>query len=446
MCQSWASTEEKVDRIILHTSPITIDKRRLLHEKFDLDHEFGEEDIGSKCSVYSNVPRISHPLEPRLKPEAMFFSLATRADRIAHQGSIVSSYLNNSGAHLLLTLPHDDNPSGEFLAEAYLTKLGLSSFHVIRGTREVSFEETWASSVVHMLNISNQIAVPIQYFVALDDDTLITSLTNFRHMLDKYPHTERHMIGARSEDIQRYGWGHGLGPYGGASISVSLKMAEDLREVWDECKPIRDTQQYGDHKLDYCVNLLQGTPMRSGTNEHELGLHQMDMRGFAGAYFQSGLQWLTVHHFGWIEMFPQPRSDGEEVNLIKLASRTLDSENIFQNYLLRQNANETIILTTAYSLVIFRPPLERKHLGLLERQDQAITGKGTWHDLEVGHGPYRPVREELKNKWTAYISNITPRYAGHSTFGGSKLLGYTMHYMMQIPGMNDTKTEVDWLF
>ncbi|CCG84537.1 protein of unknown function [Taphrina deformans PYCC 5710] len=374
----------------------------------------------------------------------MFFSLATRADRIAFENSITSSYLNGSGAHLLLTLPHDDNPSGEFLAESYLAKLGLSSFHVVRATRDVSFEESWASSIPMMHKLSLAFSEPVKYFIALDDDTLITSMVNYRHLLDKYPPSERHMIGARSEDIQRYGWGHGLGPYGGASIALTHKLVEDMVEIWDECRPLRDSQQHGDHKLDYCYNYLQGTPLRSGASDQVMSLHQLDLSGLAGPYFQSGQQWLTVHHFGWFEMFPKSRSDPEEIALIKLASKTLDGENIFQNYLLRHNVNETVILTTAYSLVTYRPPLEAKHLGLLERLDHALTGKGTWHDLEVGQGPYRPVREENKDKWTRYIQSITPRLSPHSTFSKSKVIGYTMRFSREFGNDNST-TEVDWL-
>lgn len=134
-----------------------------------------------------------------------------------------------------------------------------------------------------------------------------------------------------------------------------------------------------------------------------LGLHQIDLKGFAGALFQSGQRWLTIHHLAWVDLFPRwlQRSDQYEIDLVEEISDKLDGENLFQNYLLSQNENESIILTTGYSITMYRPPLQSGHLGFLERQEQEMTGPGDWHELEATQGPYRPVREEGKDKWTA---------------------------------------------
>lgn len=420
VCNAYATEEPGIaQRIIMQTNPVAISQRRLLHTHLSTVPVVL--DGGPSCMAFKDVPRIAHPRPPKTAPNAMFFSLATKAARIAFDDSICAHWLNNSNTHLLLKLPHDDDPAAEYVAEAFLNKLGLASYHISRAAEGTSYEESWAEAYPRMLEIATTKNYKVDYYsklrfctrnlgytrltqvVAMDDDTLITSLTNYRHMLDDWDPDKQVFIGAPSEDLKRFHWGVGLSAYGGASIILSRQLVKDIAAVWEECRYMRDTAKDGDRKLQYAVAYVQGRPVRFGGMYHEPGLHQIDLRGFAGALFSSGQRWLTIHHLAWVDLFPTwlQRADKYEIDLIEEVSDKLDGENLFQNYLLSQNENESIIMTNGYSITMYRPPLQSGHLGFLEQQEQQVTGPGDWHELEATQGPYRPLREEGKDKWTA---------------------------------------------
>lgn len=163
LCNAYGQERTDVaQRIILQTNPVEIGQRRLLHNHLKtVPTKAGS---GTSCMAFENVPRIEHPKAPKTAPDAMFFSLATKAVRIAHDDSICAHWMNNSNIHLLLTLPHNDDPAGEYIAEAFLSKLGLASYHINRAQEGTSYEESWAEAYPKMLQIATEQHFKVDYY------------------------------------------------------------------------------------------------------------------------------------------------------------------------------------------------------------------------------------------------------------------------------------------
>lgn len=166
LCSAYGAERTDVaQRIILQTKPVSIGQRRLLHNHLVTVPTVLKE--GPSCMAFNNVPRIEHPRAPKTAPNEMFFSLATKAARIAFDGSICAHWLNNSNVHLMLTLPHNDDPFGENLAESFLSKLGLASYHISRATDGTSYEESWAEAYPRMLEIATTQKFKVDYYSKL---------------------------------------------------------------------------------------------------------------------------------------------------------------------------------------------------------------------------------------------------------------------------------------
>ncbi|KAL2853840.1 hypothetical protein BJY01DRAFT_206516 [Aspergillus pseudoustus] len=101
-------------------------------------------------------------------------------------------------------------------------------------------------------------------------------------------------VGAMTEDLARIS-GTGYMAYGGAGIFLSLPLLSDLQRVFETCHAFKER---GDRMLASCIYAHTNTKFT-----WERGLCQLDLRGDASGFFESGRPLpLSVHHWSsWFQ-------------------------------------------------------------------------------------------------------------------------------------------------
>jgi len=136
-----------------------------------------------------------------------------------------------------------------------------------------------------------------QWICLIDDDTFFPSLGDLvAHLHNHDPSTPK-IIAPMSDDfaqIQK----HGLMPFGGGGIFISLPLAAKLSapEVFNEC--LKSGKIEGDQILNECIN--KHTSIRP---IFDVNLHQLDLHGDVSGFFESGRKSLSLHHWrSWFEV------------------------------------------------------------------------------------------------------------------------------------------------
>ncbi|KAE8306745.1 hypothetical protein BDV41DRAFT_100469 [Aspergillus transmontanensis] len=128
-----------------------------------------------------------------------------------------------------------------------------------------------------------------QWIVLIDDDTFFPSMTNLVQRLATYDPTEPQYIGALTEDIMQMYHGSHMA-YGGAGIFLSIPLVRQLNAVFRECY---DFKGAGDRMIARCIYSHTTTKLK-----WEPGLHQLDLRGDASGFYESGRPLpLSLHHW-----------------------------------------------------------------------------------------------------------------------------------------------------
>lgn len=183
----------------MYTAGVPNSQRRSLNEK----HQYIT-NWTSNCVVYNNVVRIVHKDPPRVPRDKMFFALATTAERMMDPNAITQiSWLPNSGVHLHLTVPWEQKQEQIAQVKSFLSRQGLASYHIAQTPEGVSYGDGWSCGLPKMVEISRNNKYEIDYYIQLDDDTMIPSLDNFRRVLDIHNPEEEVYIGAPSEVIDQ---------------------------------------------------------------------------------------------------------------------------------------------------------------------------------------------------------------------------------------------------
>lgn len=228
----------------------------------------------------------------------------------------------------------------------------------------------------------------------------------------------------------------GQGAYGGAGMVLTRALAENVAATWKESEAIRMAHFAGDYMLSGAIAFTQGRPNRSPNIYYERSFHQNDLHGTAQSLFKAGFRWITFHHWAWLFIFPGMDEVAQMKRVYELFG-LLDSENVFQNYLLKQDATETLILTNGYCITRYSPPLTELEM---YRMEYLPEGKGNRFNIDgwgPTHGPYRPERFEGKDKITWFLSSIEPRHAMADV--------YTMQFEVPDAKITNRKFSVDWV-
>jgi len=239
------------------------------------------------------------------------------------------------------------------------------------------------------MNTSSQ----TEWFLILDDDTFFLDMKEFVYQLSKYNKDEELMIGAPSE----WTWSvdvFGRFPFGGAGVAISRKLLltmnenEKWRECWESNASITGWLG-GDSRISRCARLAA---VRDPFVE-ESGLHQMDLYGDVSGFLQSGLSFLSLHHWNsWNRIFPD-RSDHplDQAFLVGKAAQSIGNGNWGRRLVLNEGK---ILITLGYSITLYKTPVDYT---LIE---------STWGDQKL-FLPTRPAMAEITAKTTYYLDQVS---------------------------------------
>jgi hypothetical protein len=215
-----------------------------------------------------------------------------------------------------------------------------------------------------------------QWFVVIDDDTFFPSLPNLLAALRPFDPLEPWYIGQLSDSWPTVGRLFGIMAYGGAGIILSLPVLETMYENFDECN-VEGLE--GDQLYAYCL----GEVMPQAELTLLSGLHQLDMRGDASGWYESGPDpVLSLHHFNAWHYFPVQHAH----TIVDVCGP--------QCFLHRYQFADDMVLTNSYSIVHYPQGVQKVDLYKVEAtMDYA-------HDFEYTFGSMRPrLSSEEKVSW-----------------------------------------------
>lgn len=218
----------------------------------------------------------------------------------------------------------------------------------------------------------------------------------------------------------------------GAGIWVSRSLMEKMYNKYSNCLTAFHSVVGGDAIVSLCAayshapttSLLHVLVTLRTLLTVESTLHQLDVRGNADGFFQSGFKITSLHHFfSWFTLLPSwhpihaydPR---DAVGLIGKASEAVGGDNWSRRYIF---GNGSAIVALGYSIVLYKEPVTEQQLGETVRPCPLHTflqSRKTESDISFsraqehtwdGYDSYYTMREPILEgvqKTTYYISAV----------------------------------------
>ncbi|KAI9367857.1 hypothetical protein BJX61DRAFT_265501 [Aspergillus egyptiacus] len=224
---------------------------------------------------------------PRPDASHMVFGVATSLDRLEDSLDAFAHWAGNTNARLVAVVEQGAS-STRTRVQQRAHELGLRL--TITQTEDDRLDRYF--SLIHVLFQHRDDST--QWAVLIDDDTFFPSMRNLVARLASYDPTIPQYIGGMTEDLARLSQS-GYMAYGGAGIFLSLPLLKHLQHVFETCHSFRDK---GDRMLASCIYAHTTTKFT-----WERGLYQLDLRGDASGFFESGRPLpLSVHHWNsWFQ-------------------------------------------------------------------------------------------------------------------------------------------------
>ena len=213
-----------------------------------------------------------------------------------------------------------------------------------------------------------------KWFAIIDDDTFFVSLRTLIKALEPYDSAKSWYIGALSEDwtaIKKYG----LMAYGGAGILLSAPLLDVLHDNFDLC--MRSGTE-GDKLYSDCIYGHTLPPVQMTQLD---GLHQLDVRGDASGWYESGIEpVLSLHHYNSWHRYPV-----EYGHLI--------SDLCGSCFLRRYRFGENVVMTNGYSVVQYPDGIDDNDL---DRVEGTFSNHNDQFSFSLGHlRPKLSAREKI---------------------------------------------------
>ncbi|CZR61817.1 uncharacterized protein PAC_11714 [Phialocephala subalpina] len=262
----------------------------------------------------------------------MIFSLQTTTNRLKSTVKHLARWLPHTGARLYVIvieteeLPADDEAISKLEKEFHAQGMNVTIVHPVQPLD--TFPQRYFSLVSLMYEARNE---KTQWITLIDDDTFFPSMHDLQKEFSRYDPRKPHYLGSLSEDwwaVNHYG----LMAFGGASVFLSLPLAQTIHEHNDECKEHPRTTA-GDVTVMDCIYRFSSTKLT-----HLPGLHQIDIHGDLSGFYESGREMLSLHH--WKEGL-----EHLEMHKLHLVSDICDS-----CFLQRWQFPHETVLTNGFSL------------------------------------------------------------------------------------------------
>ncbi|KAL7788595.1 glycosyltransferase family 31 protein [Trichoderma ceciliae] len=332
-------------------------------------------DLDDQCNIISSSGSLDQarscehiPLQtpepfPKANLSNVIFGVATTLSRL--QGSVpqFSHWLSGTGA-LFLAIIVDESVTDDSLASLELMygshDINLAAIRPWNCSFDVN-EQHFA--IIRDLNdYSGQ---ETQWAVIIDDDTFFPSPYSIAQLLASYDPAVPAYIGGLSESRGAVEY-FGAMAYGGAGIFMSMSLVQQLDSHVEDCLTESLTRE-GDGLLNNCIHNYTRAELTAIP-----GLHQLDMRGDLGGFYESGTFPLSLHHWKSWHQAPVDK-------MAKVANFCGEC------FLQRWNFDGDTILANGYSISVYEDGISQADLDLME---------GTW---EAAMG-YESVMGKMRDK------------------------------------------------
>ncbi|KAE8394190.1 hypothetical protein BDV23DRAFT_169778 [Aspergillus alliaceus] len=217
---------------------------------------------------------------PRVNASHMIFGVATSVERLYDSLDAFAHWAGGTNAHIVAVVD-DESSAKQSKKRAKELDIRLT---VIQNSEELL--DRYFSLIRILLERKDELT---QWIVLIDDDTFFPSMRNLVQRLATYDPTEPQYIGALTEDISQMYYGSHMA-YGGAGIFLSIPLVQQLDAVFEYCY---DFKHSGDRMIARCIYDHTTTKLT-----WERGLHQLDLRGDASGFYESGRPLpLSLHHW-----------------------------------------------------------------------------------------------------------------------------------------------------
>ena len=329
------------------------------------------------------------------------FAVSTSLQRLEDSILYFQRWLAHTKARLVAQVvgPDESKPDAKEMKklETLLNDLGICATVVRPRNRRDDMPERYFSLVKLAYEHRNE---RTRWISLLDDDTFITSMPMLLKRLSEYDETKQQYVGALSEEWWTVGR-YGMMAMGGAGVFLSLPLVEVLNKNYQSCKD-RSRAGAGDIRVFECVKWHTNTKLT-----HVPGLQQIDLQGDRSGLFESGRQFLTLHHWkeGWWDESGLRLADTRPMSWFPMASMHLVASICDTCFLQRWQFGNDMVLSNGYSLAIYPTGALRKFsvdMGLERVEHTWMTPaviEGS-HNEGFDHylGPLRPRLELEKDK------------------------------------------------
>ena len=323
---------------------------------------------------YISLPKLptltlSVPRSPQVDTSILSFGISTKLVRLKYALPQLNHWLPNSNAQLHVSIPPEPSPSSSHnfqeIESAYRTAAINLTLHIS--------DLPFAKSYFKLIKTLYEARTPnTKWLVLIDDDTFVPSLPYLiRHLSTHYDAEKEVLVAALSDSLAQIRE-LGMLPFGGGGIFISVPLAASLvrPEVWDACLSIPNDQ--GDQVVNECLNAHSIV-----RPSFDYGLQQMDIRGDASGYFESGRRMLTVHHWRtWYDV---------NVPLASNVSTACGFECVFQRWAF----NGDFVLSNGISVVEYTKGIKEGRIDL-EKVEKTWDGEAGNFVHHVG-----PLREPM---------------------------------------------------
>ena len=138
-----------------------------------------------------------------------------------------------------------------------------------------------------------------------------------------------------------------------------------MADKWDECHAALSASYTGDAMISYCAARVLGKSTPSEVITIEPTLHQLDIRGDATGWFQSGFRLTSVQHWSsWYSLFPpwHPSGEGDLRKGIRMLGRAavgVGGDNWGRRYAFDGGK---VVVVLGYSVTIYDQPVSKSDM------------------------------------------------------------------------------------
>ncbi|KAK0100485.1 hypothetical protein ONS95_008434 [Cadophora gregata] len=314
---------------------------------------------------------LSVALSPEVDTSILSFGISTKLTRLKLALSQLKHWLPHSNAQLHVSVPPEPSPSSSHTFQEIESVYRTAAINLTLHIADAPF----AKSYFNLIKTLYEARTPYtQWLVLIDDDTFIPSLPYLVHHLSTHYNADSEILIAALSDSLAQIREHGPLPFGGGGIFISVPLAASLvrPEIWEACLNIPNDQ--GDQAVNECLNAHSSV---RPTFDYEL--NQMDIKGDASGYFESGRRMLTIHHWrSWYDV---------DVPLASNVSKACGFECVFQRWAFEDD----FVLSNGFSVVEYTKGIKEGGVRL-EEIEKTWDGEA-WNFVHHG-GPLREPMEK----------------------------------------------------